>query len=109
MCVLLKFLVFLPHKTMHSYLQNHDFMDMLPSPHEAEKRGFAPQDIFPHKSTAKILDHHALGDGRSSRRTSLGGGHDAMRCPVIATANAGIGGTAITFGDDQVQQFINSS
>ena len=36
-------------KTMNSYLQNHDFMVMLPSPQEAEKRGLAPPDVFPHK------------------------------------------------------------
>jgi hypothetical protein len=40
-------------KTMNSYLQNHDFMGMLPSPHEAEKQGLAPPDIFPHKSRIK--------------------------------------------------------
>ncbi len=46
--------------------KKHDFMGMLPSPHEAEKRGLAPKDIFPHKSTAKIpvlndgVSHHKL-------------------------------------------------
>ena len=47
--------VFQPGKTMNSYLQNHDFMGMLPSPHEAEKQGLAPQDIFPHTCSVKIL------------------------------------------------------
>jgi hypothetical protein len=37
-----------PGKTMNSYLRNHDIMGMPPSPQEAEKRGLAPQDIFPH-------------------------------------------------------------
>ena len=41
-------------KTMNSYLRNHDLMGMLPSPHEAEKRGLAPQDIFPHTCSVKI-------------------------------------------------------
>ena len=51
-------------KTMNSYLQNHDFMGMLPSPHEAEKRGLAPQDIFPHTCSVKTpvrndgVSHH---------------------------------------------------
>jgi hypothetical protein len=49
-----KYLVSLWGKTMNSYLQNHDFLGMLPSPHEAEKRGLAPPDIFPHKSSIKI-------------------------------------------------------
>jgi hypothetical protein len=40
-------------------------MGMLPSPHEAEKRGLAPQDIFPHKSTAKIP---VLNDGVSHNK-----------------------------------------
>jgi hypothetical protein len=39
---------------MNSYLQNHDFVGMLPSPHEAEKQGLAPPDKFPHKSSIKI-------------------------------------------------------
>ena len=43
-----------PGKTMNPYLRNHDFMGMLPSPHEAEKRGLAPQDIFPHTCSVKI-------------------------------------------------------
>ncbi len=48
------FVVFLWGKTMNSYIQNHDFMGMLPPPQEAEKRGLAPPDLFPHKSNAKI-------------------------------------------------------
>jgi hypothetical protein len=40
---------------MNSYLQNHNFMGMLPSPHEAEKQGLPPQDIFPHMCSVKIL------------------------------------------------------
>ena len=46
-------LVFQPGKTMNSYLRNHDFMGMLPSPHKAEKRGLAPQDIFRHTCSVK--------------------------------------------------------
>ena len=42
-------------KTMNSYRRNHDIWGMLPTPHEAEKRVLAPQDIFPHKSRVKIL------------------------------------------------------
>jgi hypothetical protein len=31
---------------------------MLPSPHEAENRGLAPPDLFPHRSSTKIPVHN---------------------------------------------------
>ena len=62
--VLYEVLVIPSGKTMNSYLQNHDFVGMLPSPHEAEKRGLGPQDKFPHTCSVKIpvlnigVSHH---------------------------------------------------
>jgi hypothetical protein len=67
---------------MNSYLQNHDFMGMLPSPQEAEKRGLVPQDIFPHKSTAKIP---VLNDGVSHhKRTSYPKNHENLHHEFMA-------------------------
>ncbi len=45
----------LPGKTMNLWLGNHDIMGMLPIPPKAVERGLAPPDLFPHKSSAKIL------------------------------------------------------
>ncbi len=44
-----------PGKTMNSWLGNHDIMGMLPIPPKAVERGLAPPDLFPYKSSAKIL------------------------------------------------------
>jgi hypothetical protein len=50
-------MVFLSGKTVNSYRRNHNIMGMLPIPPKAVERGFAPPDLFPHKSSAKNPVH----------------------------------------------------
>jgi hypothetical protein len=111
--------------TMNSYLRNHDFMGMLSSPHEAEKRGLAPQDIFPHTCRVKIpvlnvgVSHHVptsypknhiamlseMGDRIGTPRGDIYNVYVRwLLLPVLC-----IGGTTITSGYDPVRRFVDSS